>query len=166
MVHLLALFDDGDRFHDPTCGSGGMLIESAYHYRDEQDGNYSKLTFTGQEINPEIYAIAKMNCSSTGSTATFSAATRWAIRSSRRMENSIPSTTYLRTSRSRRTGRRTPPGRPVGLVRLSQQAPTSRSRRLRIHHAYGRPVERDQHTISDWTRRFRGARIHRFEIYG
>ena len=61
MVRLLAPFEDGDRFHDPTCGSGGMLIESAYHYRDEQDGDPSKLTFTGQEMNPDIYAIAKMN---------------------------------------------------------------------------------------------------------
>lgn len=36
MVQLLAPFEAGDRFHDPTCGPGGMLIESAYHYRDEQ----------------------------------------------------------------------------------------------------------------------------------
>lgn len=61
LVQLLAPFDAGDRFHDPTCGSGGMLIESAYHYRGKQDGDPSKLTFTGQEMNPDIYAIAKMN---------------------------------------------------------------------------------------------------------
>ena len=61
MVRLVEPFEDGDRFHDPTCGSGGMLVEAAYHYRDEQDGDYSKLTFTGQEMNPDIYAMAKIN---------------------------------------------------------------------------------------------------------
>jgi type I restriction enzyme M protein len=60
-VRILAPFEDGDSFHDPTCGSGGMLVEGAYHYRDEQNGDYSKLTFTGQEMNPDIYAMAKMN---------------------------------------------------------------------------------------------------------
>jgi type I restriction enzyme M protein len=61
MVRLVEPFDDGDTFHDPTCGSGGMLVEAAHHYRDAQDGDPSKLTFTGQEVNPDIYAIAKMN---------------------------------------------------------------------------------------------------------
>jgi type I restriction enzyme M protein len=61
IIRLVEPFEDGDRFHDPTCGSGGMLVEAAYHYRDKQDGDYSKLTFTGQEINPDIYAMAKMN---------------------------------------------------------------------------------------------------------
>ncbi|UWG50656.1 Type I restriction-modification system methyltransferase subunit [Halalkaliarchaeum sp. AArc-CO] len=63
MVRLLAPFEDGDTFHDPTVGSGGMLVEAATHYRDEQGGDPSKLTFTGQEINPDIAAIAKMNLS-------------------------------------------------------------------------------------------------------
>ena len=61
MVRLLEPFEDGDTFHDPTCGSGGMLVESARHYREVQGGDPSKLTFTGQEINPDIYAIAKIN---------------------------------------------------------------------------------------------------------
>lgn len=38
-----------------------MLVESARHYREVQDGDPSKLTFTGQEVNPDIYAIAKIN---------------------------------------------------------------------------------------------------------
>jgi|GEM_PF-5998210 type I restriction enzyme M protein len=63
MVRLIEPFEDGDTFHDPTVGSGGMLVESATHYRDEQGGDPSKLTFTGQEINPGIAAIAKMNLS-------------------------------------------------------------------------------------------------------
>jgi len=61
MVRLLEPFEDGDTFHDPTCGSGGMLVEAAHHYRQVQNGDPSKLTFTGQEVNPDIYAIAKMN---------------------------------------------------------------------------------------------------------
>ncbi|UWG50713.1 Type I restriction-modification system methyltransferase subunit [Halalkaliarchaeum sp. AArc-CO] len=61
MVRLLEPFEDGDTFHDPTCGSGGMLVEAARHYREVQGGDPSKLTFTGQEINPDIYAIAKIN---------------------------------------------------------------------------------------------------------
>lgn len=61
MVRLLEPFDDGNTFHDPTCGSGGMLVEAAHHYRDVQGGDPSKLTFTGQEVNPDIHAIAKIN---------------------------------------------------------------------------------------------------------
>ncbi len=62
-VRLVDDFDDGMTFHDPTVGSGGMLIEAARYYREEQDGDPSKLTFTGQEINPDIAAIARMNLS-------------------------------------------------------------------------------------------------------
>jgi len=61
MVRLVAPFADGDRFHDPTCGSGGLLVEAAHYFRDEQDGDPSKLELTGQELNPDIAAIAKMN---------------------------------------------------------------------------------------------------------
>ncbi|WP_263819160.1 type I restriction-modification system subunit M [Salinibacter sp.] len=61
MVRLLAPFEDGDGFHDPTVGSGGMLVEAAHHFRDEQDGDPSRLELTGQELNPDIAAIAKMN---------------------------------------------------------------------------------------------------------
>ncbi len=61
MVRLLEPFEDGDTFHDPTCGSGGMLVEAARHFREVQGGDPSKLTFTGQEVNPDIYAIAKIN---------------------------------------------------------------------------------------------------------
>ena len=61
MVRLLAPFEDGDGFHDPTVGSGGMLVEAAHYFRDEQDGDPSRLELTGQELNPDIAAIAKMN---------------------------------------------------------------------------------------------------------
>lgn len=61
-VQLVDDFNDGQMFHDPTVGSGGMLIEAARYYR-KADGDPSKLKFTGQEINPDIAAIAKMNLS-------------------------------------------------------------------------------------------------------
>jgi type I restriction enzyme M protein len=61
MVQLVAPFEDGDRFHDPTCGSGGLLVEAAHYFRDEQGGDPSRLELTGQELNPDIAAIAKMN---------------------------------------------------------------------------------------------------------
>jgi type I restriction enzyme M protein len=62
-VRLVDELEDGMTFHDPTVGSGGMLIEAARYYREEQGGDPEKLTFTGQEINPDIAAIAKMNLS-------------------------------------------------------------------------------------------------------
>ncbi|WP_049936600.1 type I restriction-modification system subunit M [Haloplanus natans] len=62
-VRLVDEFEDGMTFHDPTVGSGGMLIEAARYYREAQGGDPEKLTFTGQEINPDIAAIAKMNLS-------------------------------------------------------------------------------------------------------
>jgi len=62
-VRLVDDFEDGQTFHDPTVGSGGMLIEAARYYREEQGGDPSKMKFTGQEINPDIAAIAKMNLS-------------------------------------------------------------------------------------------------------
>jgi type I restriction enzyme M protein len=62
-VRLVDDFEDGHTFHDPTVGSGGMLIEAARYYREEQGGDPEKLRFSGQEINPDIAAIAKMNLS-------------------------------------------------------------------------------------------------------
>lgn len=62
-VRLVDEFEDGQTFHDPTVGSGGMLIEAARYYREEQSGDPEKLRFSGQEINPDIAAIAKMNLS-------------------------------------------------------------------------------------------------------
>ncbi|MDS0261889.1 type I restriction-modification system subunit M [Haloarcula sp. S1CR25-12] len=60
-IRLVDEFEDGMTFHDPTVGSGGMLTEASKYYREEQSGDPSKLTFTGQEINPDIAAIARMN---------------------------------------------------------------------------------------------------------
>lgn len=59
MVELLAP-KEGMRICDPTCGSGGMLIECA-HYVRKHGGNAKNLTYHGQEKNLGTWAIAKMN---------------------------------------------------------------------------------------------------------
>lgn len=48
------------RICDPTCGSGGMLIESA-HYVESQGGNIRNISLFGQEKNLGTWAICKMN---------------------------------------------------------------------------------------------------------
>lgn len=69
VVHLLVeLLDpqEGMRVCDPTCGSGGMLIQSAEHVlrrngRQLGGGEPLNLTLHGQEKNLGTWAIAKMN---------------------------------------------------------------------------------------------------------
>ena len=54
----------GMRVGDPTCGSGGMLIESARHVADIEGkrlGQPVNITLHGQEKNLGTWAIAKMN---------------------------------------------------------------------------------------------------------
>lgn len=54
----------GMRISDPTCGSGGMLIESARHVADIEGkrlGQPVNVTLHGQEKNLGTWAIAKMN---------------------------------------------------------------------------------------------------------
>lgn len=51
---------EGMRICDPTCGSGGMLIECA-RYVKEHGGNVRNLSHYGQEKNLSTWAIAKMN---------------------------------------------------------------------------------------------------------
>ena len=48
----------GETVYDPTCGTGGMLIESIRHM-DNQKLSYGKIF--GQEINMTTSAIARMN---------------------------------------------------------------------------------------------------------
>ncbi|MDS0243407.1 type I restriction-modification system subunit M [Haloferax sp. S2CR25-2] len=67
-ISLLDDFEAGDGFHDPTVGSAGMLVEAARYYREEQDKDPSELRLTGQEINPDIAAIARLNLSIHGLT--------------------------------------------------------------------------------------------------
>ncbi|MCE7886958.1 MAG: SAM-dependent DNA methyltransferase [Alphaproteobacteria bacterium PRO2] len=46
--------------YDPTCGSGGMLLE-ACHYLERQGKNPKTLALFGQEKNLNTWAICKMN---------------------------------------------------------------------------------------------------------
>ncbi|MGG0667428.1 type I restriction-modification system subunit M [Lederbergia citrisecunda] len=48
------------RVYDPTCGSGGMLIQSV-DYVKAHGGNPQAISLYGQERNLETWAIAKMN---------------------------------------------------------------------------------------------------------
>ena len=59
IVELLAP-KEGMRICDPTCGSGGMLIECA-HYLARQGKNPNNLSLFGQEKNLGTWAICKMN---------------------------------------------------------------------------------------------------------
>jgi len=51
---------EGMRIHDPTCGSGGMLIECA-DYVGMRGGDPRNLTLTGQEKNYGTWSICKLN---------------------------------------------------------------------------------------------------------
>lgn len=51
---------EGMRIHDPTCGSGGMLIGSG-RYVEDHGGNKKNITLTGQEKNYSTWAIGKLN---------------------------------------------------------------------------------------------------------
>jgi len=51
---------DGMSIYDPTVGSGGMLIQSHY-YITEQGQNANDLELFGQESDPTVVAICKMN---------------------------------------------------------------------------------------------------------
>jgi len=59
MVQLLKPAE-GMTIYDPTVGSGGMLIQSI-QYIQEQNGNVTNLDLHGQDSDPTVVAIAKMN---------------------------------------------------------------------------------------------------------
>jgi type I restriction enzyme M protein len=56
------------RICDPTCGSGGMLIQAAYYLREHKK-NWKNITLCGQERNIGTWAICKMNMLLHGITA-------------------------------------------------------------------------------------------------
>jgi type I restriction enzyme M protein len=63
VTHLLAgMLDpqEGESVYDPTCGSGGMLIETINWVR-ANNGNAHRQRLYGQEVNLTTAAIAKMN---------------------------------------------------------------------------------------------------------
>ncbi len=51
---------EGMSLYDPTVGSGGMLIQSS-QYVDEQGGDGTRMEFYGQDSDPAVVSIAKMN---------------------------------------------------------------------------------------------------------
>ncbi len=54
----------GNSVYDPTCGSGGMLIESAHYIKEHGgvvDGKHINVSLYGQEKNLSTWAIAKIN---------------------------------------------------------------------------------------------------------
>lgn len=59
MVQILKP-EEGMSVYDPTVGSGGMLIQSS-QWVDEQGGDGSKLELHGQDSDPAVVSIAKMN---------------------------------------------------------------------------------------------------------
>ncbi|AEP87288.1 type I restriction-modification system subunit M [Bacillus spizizenii] len=52
--------EEGMSVYDPTAGSGGMLIQS-YQYVEEQGWKAQNLELHGQELDPTVVAICKMN---------------------------------------------------------------------------------------------------------
>jgi N-6 DNA Methylase len=52
-------------FYDPTCGSGGLLLQCLARAR-EQGVNVRSLFLYGQELNPETWAIAPLRRVSAG----------------------------------------------------------------------------------------------------
>jgi type I restriction enzyme M protein len=59
LVNLLEPAKDA-HIYDPTCGSGGMLIE-AKNYVEARYGDTSQLFFSGQELNGTTWSLCKMN---------------------------------------------------------------------------------------------------------
>jgi len=52
----------GESVYDPAFGSGGMLIVSYYYVRGKYGEEKAReLSLYGQEVNPKIYALCKMN---------------------------------------------------------------------------------------------------------
>lgn len=63
IVHLIKP-EPGNRVYDPTCGSGGMLIQSAKYVKNHyegQEGNHVNISLFGQEKNLGTWAICKLN---------------------------------------------------------------------------------------------------------
>lgn len=59
LVQLLEPLE-GTSVYDPTCGSGGMLIQSG-QYVEEAGGDSQRMALYGQELSGTTWAICKMN---------------------------------------------------------------------------------------------------------
>lgn len=60
IIKIVNPHERGASIYDPTCGSAGMLVEAAEHFK-RKGKDVSTLRLYGQEINPDIYSISKMN---------------------------------------------------------------------------------------------------------
>lgn len=63
VVHLMTLImnpQPGESIYDPTCGSGGLLLNCVNHLK-EQSREYRTLKLYGQELNLMTSSIARMN---------------------------------------------------------------------------------------------------------
>lgn len=58
LLARLAAPKPGDRICDPTCGSGGLLIEAAHLIEDQGSRDFALF---GQEVNGSTWALARMN---------------------------------------------------------------------------------------------------------
>jgi len=59
LVHLINP-KPGMSVYDPTCGSGGMLVQSDHYVKEHYGGN-KNISLYGQEMNQSTWAICKMN---------------------------------------------------------------------------------------------------------
>lgn len=60
LMTMITYPQPGESVYDPTCGSGGILLNSALHLK-EQKKEYRTLKLYGQELNLITSAIARMN---------------------------------------------------------------------------------------------------------
>jgi type I restriction enzyme M protein len=60
LMTLIMAPQPGESVYDPTCGSGGLLLNCALHLKEEGK-EYRTLKLYGQEINLITSAIARMN---------------------------------------------------------------------------------------------------------
>lgn len=60
LMTMIANPQPGESVYDPTCGSGGLLLNCALHSKEEGK-EYRTLKLYGQEINLLTSAIARMN---------------------------------------------------------------------------------------------------------
>jgi len=56
MVRLLGPYTDGAEIHDPTAGSGGMLVRASRYAAGPRQRRPRRVPLTGQEVNPDIAA--------------------------------------------------------------------------------------------------------------
>lgn len=63
VTHLMTLIMDpqpGESIYDPTCGSGGLLLNCVNHLKEDKK-EYRTLKLYGQELNLMTSSIARMN---------------------------------------------------------------------------------------------------------